>query len=52
MCNIYKLRSWIDLDKIHWDLLSQNPNAINLLEQNPDMRRAHKPAVAKAMLVK
>ena len=52
MYNIYKLRSWINQDKIDWIWLSKNPNAIHLLEQNPDMRRAYKPAVAKAMLVK
>jgi dCMP deaminase len=31
-----KLRDWISLDKIHWDWLSSNPNAIHLLEANPD----------------
>jgi hypothetical protein len=31
-----KLLDWIDESKIDWTLLSENPNAINLLEQNPD----------------
>ena len=30
----YKLRDWIPLDKINWGGLSQNPRAIELLEQN------------------
>ena len=34
MGNIYKLLSWIDLDDICWKRLSENPNAIYLLEQN------------------
>ena len=25
-----------NLDKIDWDYLCENPNAIHLLEQNPD----------------
>ena len=33
---LYKLRNWINLNKIDWDCLSSNPNAIFLLEQNPD----------------
>ena len=33
---IWKLRDWIDIDKLEWCLLSSNPNAINLLEENPD----------------
>jgi len=33
---IYKLRSWIDINKINWDYLSHNPNAIHLLEKNLD----------------
>ena len=33
---IYKLRDWIDINKLSWSLLSGNPNAIKLLEQNPD----------------
>ena len=31
-----KLRDWINLDKIDWDWLSLNPNAMHLLEQNQD----------------
>ena len=27
---------WIDKDKIHWYYLSLNPNAIQLLKENPD----------------
>ena len=33
---IYKLRDWIDTNKIRWSLLSLNPNAIHLLEKNVD----------------
>jgi hypothetical protein len=33
---MYKLLNWIDKDKIYWDWLSLNPNAIYYLEQNPD----------------
>ena len=35
MSQIYKLRDWINQDKINWAYLSRNPNAIHLLEQNP-----------------
>ena len=34
--NIYKLKSFIDEDKINWRWLSVNPNAIHLLEANQD----------------
>ena len=34
--NILKLRDWIDKNKIGWDWLSLNPNAIHILEQNLD----------------
>ena len=34
--DILNLRSWIDKDKINWYNLSENPNAIHLLEQNLD----------------
>ena len=33
---IYKLLDWIDINKLKWDMLSLNPNAIYLLEQNQD----------------
>ncbi len=33
---VFKLRDWIDMDKIDWKWLSMNPAAIHLLEQNPD----------------
>ena len=33
---IYKLRSWIPIDKIDWFYLSNNINAIDLLERNFD----------------
>ena len=33
---IYKLLDWIDIDKINWHLLSENPNAIHLLEKNKE----------------
>jgi len=32
----YKLRKWIDIEKIDWVKLSSNPNAISLLEKNID----------------
>ena len=32
----YKLRSWIDINKLNWVFLSKNPNAIHLLENNLD----------------
>ncbi len=35
-CEIYKLRDWIDVDKLNLNCLSANQNAIHLLEQNPD----------------
>jgi hypothetical protein len=31
---MYKLRDWIDINKLDWEYLSKNPNAIHLLEQN------------------
>ena len=34
--NIYKFKSFIDEDKIHWDRLCRNPNAIHILEANQD----------------
>ncbi len=34
--NTYKLREGIDIDKINWQMLSKNPNAIGLLESNTD----------------
>jgi len=33
---LYKLLDWIDINKINWESLSSNPNAIPLLEKNPD----------------
>ena len=32
----YKLRNWIDIDKLDWSKLSLNPNAIQLLEKNKE----------------
>jgi hypothetical protein len=32
----YKLLDWVDVDLLNWELLSRNPLAIRLLEQNPD----------------
>lgn len=29
----YELHDWIPIDKLHWDKLSLNPNAINILEK-------------------
>ena len=31
-----KLRDWIDINKINWEYLSFNPNAIELLKKNKD----------------
>jgi len=31
---IWKLRDWIDENKLYWNYLSENPNAIDLLEKN------------------
>ena len=31
---MYKLKDWIDIENIDWRILSQNPNAISLLEKN------------------
>ena len=31
-----KILDWVLLDKIDWEILSSNPNAIHLLEQNID----------------
>ena len=31
-----KILDWVLLDKIDWKVLSRNPNAIHLLEQNMD----------------
>ena len=33
---IWKLRDWIDIEKIDWERLSYNKNAIKLLEENKD----------------
>ena len=29
-----KLLDWVDINKINWENLSKNPNAISLLEKN------------------
>ena len=34
--NTYKLKEGINIDKINWNMLSKNPNAISLLKANPD----------------
>jgi hypothetical protein len=39
------LRDWIDVDKINWSSLSENPNAIHLLEQNPDNPKTQMPYI-------
>jgi len=28
--------SWININKLSWNILSENPNAIHLLEENQD----------------
>jgi len=33
---MYKLKKWIDINKINWTWLSMNPNAIHFLENNSD----------------
>jgi hypothetical protein len=33
---IWKLRDWIDINKIEWDALSENENAIELLKENKE----------------
>ena len=33
---LFTLLDWIDVHKINWSLLSSNPNAMTLLEQNQD----------------
>jgi hypothetical protein len=33
---MYKLRDWVDINKINWTILSSNPNAISTLEKNID----------------
>lgn len=32
---IYKLLDWIDINKLNWSCLCENPNAVQLLKQNP-----------------
>ena len=32
----YVLHDWIDINKLNWDMLSENPAAIELLKENPD----------------
>ena len=31
-----KLRNWVNINKLDWNYLSENPNAIEFLERNPD----------------
>jgi hypothetical protein len=31
-----KLRDWVDINKLNWESLSLNPNAIELLKENKD----------------
>ena len=33
---MYKLRDWIKKDNLNWSFLSENSNAISLLENNQD----------------
>ena len=33
---VWKLRDWIDINKLNWDYLCLNPNAIELLKENQD----------------
>ncbi len=32
----FKLLDWIDIHKLDWSALSENPNAISILEANKD----------------
>ena len=32
----YELHEWVNVDKVNWDILSCNPNAIHILEKNLD----------------
>ena len=32
----YKLSNWVPIDKISWEKITNNPRAIQLLEQHPD----------------
>lgn len=36
MTSLYKLRDWINENKLDWSTLSSNENAIHLIEANPD----------------
>ena len=36
MYKMYKLHNWMSIEKLQWQGLSQNPNAIHLLEKNLD----------------
>ena len=36
MLHYYKLLDWVPLEKLNWEMLSLNPAAIHILEQNPD----------------
>ena len=33
---MYILKYWINIENLNWDNLSRNPNAIDLLQANPD----------------
>jgi hypothetical protein len=33
---VWKLRDWVNHEYLDWSLLSKNPNAIKLLEENQD----------------
>ena len=33
---MFKLHDWIDINNIDWEILSLNPNAIELLKENQD----------------
>lgn len=41
MTSLYKFYDWIDQKKLDWCYLSQNPNAIDILEQNFKEIRHH-----------
>ena len=33
---IYKLKEWVNIERLDWSYLSENPNATHILEKHPD----------------
>ena len=40
--DLYTLKSWVPIEKIDWDYLSFNPNAIEMLKRNPKLIDWHR----------